>query len=294
MLFTDQLVTIGTDRDIGHIYAFEKETGDLRWKYRAGRGVPTDIIRVDDSIYGITMDDTLLCLDLETGRENWRFGTDADRQNKSSMDPAPLAVDDLIYFGGRDGVIYAFDAKTGEPIWSTPIGDRVRTSILYHQESLLAGTRDGHLVRVEPTTGVVLGKLSVGKVRGPVIPIPAHNVLIAGRSADSWDGDLIAVALSLQEIVWETLSPEDESWTVARPLILGDWVLTGTRNGQIHAVGIADGEFAWSYSVDPDRDWSEDDGLRVYGRYESTLFVGTIGGMLYAFEIADAPPRHDD
>jgi len=39
-LITDQLVLIGTDKScasggIGHVYAFDRATGAVRWKYRA-------------------------------------------------------------------------------------------------------------------------------------------------------------------------------------------------------------------------------------------------------------------
>jgi outer membrane protein assembly factor BamB len=41
-LITDQLVLIGTDKScasggIGHVYAFDRATGTVRWKYRTGR-----------------------------------------------------------------------------------------------------------------------------------------------------------------------------------------------------------------------------------------------------------------
>jgi outer membrane protein assembly factor BamB len=62
-LITDQLVLIGTDKScasgrIGHVYAFDKTTGTVRWKYRTA-GTPTDIVRMGSTIYAASFVDEL-------------------------------------------------------------------------------------------------------------------------------------------------------------------------------------------------------------------------------------------
>ena len=62
-LIADELVVIGTDGNIGHVYAFERYTGIVRWKYRVNeRGVASDIVRLGDSVYAVTLGNELLSL----------------------------------------------------------------------------------------------------------------------------------------------------------------------------------------------------------------------------------------
>jgi outer membrane protein assembly factor BamB len=48
-LITDQVLAIGTDGKIGHVYAFEPTTGAVRWKYKVkDSGVASDIVRLGE------------------------------------------------------------------------------------------------------------------------------------------------------------------------------------------------------------------------------------------------------
>ena len=54
-LVTNDLILIGTDKScdpngVGHVYAFERDSGKVRWKYRS-TSVPTDIIQINSSVY---------------------------------------------------------------------------------------------------------------------------------------------------------------------------------------------------------------------------------------------------
>lgn len=54
-LLTGEMVLIGTDQacdleSIGHVYAFDRRTGAVKWKYKS-TSVPTDIIQVGSNIY---------------------------------------------------------------------------------------------------------------------------------------------------------------------------------------------------------------------------------------------------
>ena len=54
-LVINDLILIGTDKScdpegIGHVYAFERESGKVRWKYRS-TSVPTDIVQLNSNVY---------------------------------------------------------------------------------------------------------------------------------------------------------------------------------------------------------------------------------------------------
>jgi outer membrane protein assembly factor BamB len=75
-LVTDDLVVIGTDGTIGHVYAFERATGAVQWKYKVEvTGVASDIVRLENQIYFVTIVNDLVCLDLQSGKQKWSFTT---------------------------------------------------------------------------------------------------------------------------------------------------------------------------------------------------------------------------
>ena len=54
-LVTNDLILIGTDKScdpngVGHVYAFERDSGKVRWKYRS-TSAPTDIIQLNSNVY---------------------------------------------------------------------------------------------------------------------------------------------------------------------------------------------------------------------------------------------------
>ena len=71
-LVTNDLILIGTDRScdpngVGHVYAFERDSGKVRWKYRS-TSVPTDIVQINSNVYFGSFQDNWSSVDLQTGR----------------------------------------------------------------------------------------------------------------------------------------------------------------------------------------------------------------------------------
>ncbi|MCP4451944.1 MAG: PQQ-binding-like beta-propeller repeat protein [Planctomycetes bacterium] len=62
--------------------------------------------------FGSSVDDSVHCLDLETGDPVWQFRTDGP------VRIAPTLFDSKTYFGSDDGTVYCVDARTGTPVWT--------------------------------------------------------------------------------------------------------------------------------------------------------------------------------
>jgi len=281
MYLEGETVFIGTDDGDGHVYAFDVETGVPRWKLRAGRGVPTDITPWGDDLFAVTLDDTLLSVDRRTGAVNWAFGTGAEVEARFTLGTTPAVHDGVVYFGGLDGWVYAFECETGEETWRIPLESQIITSNLMWKGSLFTATADSAIHRLDPWTGEVEASAKLdGRLRGEMIPV--GDFVIATLAWDAWDGEIVAFDHDL-DLLWRASPPEGLKWTTARPFLLDRWILTGSQAGRIFAIDPANGAVAWTSALDGERDW-EGDGVRVFGRHESTLFVGTIFGMLYALE----------
>src|SRR5258708_2959505 len=161
-LVTGKLNIIGTDGKMGHLYAFERLTGAMRWKYRVDwRGLASDIVRSGDRIYAVTLGDELVCLDLESGAAMWAFRSGAPAKSLY-WNSSPTVTGGLVYYGGLDGIAYAVHARSGKLVWKTDLGARVSTSVAAHGRDIYVGAANRHLYRLAADPGKGLGGFRVG------------------------------------------------------------------------------------------------------------------------------------
>jgi outer membrane protein assembly factor BamB len=267
-LVTDGLVVIGTDGKIGHVYAFERSTGAVRWKYKVNEyGVASDVVRLGDNLYAVTLGNELLCLDLQTGKANWTFHTSYSGEDTCLTCSSPVAAGDRVYFGGMDGFAYALNAQNGSLLWKRDLGGRVTTSAVVHGHDLYLGTAKRHIFRVDSTSGEVLSDFAVESQ-------PHGHITIAGDSLFAFLGDevLASFDLSLKKLQWS--SEASKEWTSARPYTWKGDVLAGNRR-ELVAFRSADGSREWSHEF-PET-------VRGIGISPQVLYVGTLKGPIFAY-----------
>lgn len=124
------LVVVGSSRN-DSVSAFDAQTGALRWQTFVGGPVRFAPAIQDRRAYIASDDGCLYCLDLETGRELWKFrAAPSDRKvlgnrRMISVWPVrggPVVADDRVYFAAgvwpMEGVfVYCLDATSGEVVW---------------------------------------------------------------------------------------------------------------------------------------------------------------------------------
>ena len=266
-LITDELVVIGTDGTIGHVYAFDRATGAVRWKYKVSeRGVASDVLRMGHNVYAVTLGDELVCLDLETGKHKWSFRSGSSA-NDSHWTSSPAVTTDRVYFGGLDGSVYALDPQSGKQIWKKDLGARVATSIAVQGRDLYVGTSNRHIYRLDGISGDVLSDF-------PTEAAPRGHLLVASDSLVVFLGDeiLASLDLSLKKLRWSAEASKE--WTSARPYLWQGMVLAGNRH-ELTALGIADGTRLWSYQF-PET-------VRGIGISDRILYVGSLAGPVFAY-----------
>jgi outer membrane protein assembly factor BamB len=69
---------------------------------------------------------------------------------------APVAVGDLVFVGGSDGVVRALDATDGKPRWRACTGGAIRVSPSIAAGRALVGSADGRIYAFEAATGRLL------------------------------------------------------------------------------------------------------------------------------------------
>jgi alcohol dehydrogenase (cytochrome c) len=113
------------------VVALDARTGAIVWTYK--RDVPDDlslccgmpnrgVALLDQSVYVTTIDNFLVSLDANTGKQRWNTRV-ADYRDGITMTGAPLALPDRIVVGmaggeyGARGFIAAYDPVAGKELW---------------------------------------------------------------------------------------------------------------------------------------------------------------------------------
>jgi outer membrane protein assembly factor BamB len=227
----------------GGVYAADAATGELRWSYATDGRVRSSPAVADGVVYVGSMDGRLYAIDLATGSARWRFETEGYALNSSewgfdrrSIQSSPAVVDGTVYFGSRDGHVYAVDAASGEERWR--FDQEVswcNTSPAVFDGVVYAGTSDGHFVQaLDAATGEELWRTATaGRVFAS--PAVAGETVVVGDQA----GTLFALDATTGVVRWRYKTGEaiQSSATVT-----GNLIVVGSDDGYLYALRGTSGE----------------------------------------------------
>ncbi|ELZ03411.1 outer membrane protein assembly factor BamB family protein [Natrialba asiatica] len=117
-----QGVVFARERSDGQIVALDATTGERQWAYGevGGMDAYSELAVTETGIYfGYCTDDDcigLYALDRD-GKERWRDDTVGAGRN------SPFVVEGIVYVASDVGVVRAFDAETGEALWTDGVDE---------------------------------------------------------------------------------------------------------------------------------------------------------------------------
>jgi outer membrane protein assembly factor BamB len=191
---------------LAEIVALDAAKGTVRW--RASIGAPTRSAPtiVEGRIFVTTIEDRLLALAAEDGRQLWTHQA-ANATTSILGRPAPAYADGLVVAGFGSGELATLRAETGNVVWT---------------DNLAAATRTGSLADFSAIRGLpVVGD---GRVYGI-----------------SMGGLMVAVDLPTGRRLWEReVAGEDSLWAA------GSWLFVVSLDQKIAAVARDDGRVAWA------------------------------------------------
>jgi outer membrane protein assembly factor BamB len=250
----------------GRVYAFDPETGAVRWLRPAGHGVATDLPVHAERVFAATLDDELLALDVASGVPVWSFATGASN-DQFFITSTPGLANGRVFFGGLDGVLYALDGETGRVLWKRPLGPRVTTSALAAGGTIYVGTEDNRIHRVNAKDGEVIRSLATEKT-------PNGRLASAGACVLTFLGEdtLGCVSRDLEKVIWDYTPPGKLS--SARPYVWRDFVILGDESGQVLALSLDDGSPRWNVQLEGT--------VRGIGFAGDAVYAGTLKGLIFA------------
>lgn len=231
--------------------------------FTAGR-----IIGRGNKIYVSQLDGSIQARSAATGEVNWTsdyptYGTGL----------APTVTSDTVYAGGYED-LYALSASDGSTIWSTGIpADGTATTVV--NGMVFAGGRDGVIYALDASTGDEQWTFDTGSTSSgtfDAVPEPAFaagTVYIGG----GYDNNKV-YALSANEGVkrWEkTLSAA----VMAPPTVDSDTLYVNSTDGRVHALDTDEGSEVWTYETSDITYASPSiaNGTVVVGSLDQTLYA---------------------
>lgn len=251
----------------GSVYAFDRATGQLEWKYSAGRGVPTNIVRLKDELYAVTLDDELICLDLRTGKLKWSFRT-GNPNEQAFINVSPVVEGNRVYFGGQDGKVYALDSKSGKRLWEKDLGARTSSSLVLSGASLYAGSANKRIHQLNAKNGKVISNFSPDAgIYWAFVLTPDSVITHLGEKT------LASLPKNLTTPRWTQQSAKP--WSSSQPYLWRGTTIVGTEDGEVVAFRLSDGSRVWANKFTGPIGGIGGDG--------KVLYIGTRRGTVYAY-----------
>lgn len=281
LLVINDLILIGTDYScdpdgIGHVYAFERNSGKVRWKYRS-TSVPTDIVQLGSNVYFGSFQDKWSSVNLHTGGLNWSFSTDTPNKDCAAI-KSPVAVENRLLFTGLDGAVYSLDAASGRVMWKRKLTAASSTSLVFRDKTLYVGTADKHIYRLNAETGAIVAELGIEATPAGRLAFAADSLFMFLENRSERAGYIISVDSKLTGVRWKQKS---SLWASERPHLWKGLIIVGNCRGEVAAFRASDGEPQWKLNVKGC--------ITSIGSSDDMLFVGVQEGTVYAFDLRAKP-----
>ena len=126
----------------GFLYALEKSSGRLRWKYddHVSWIISTAALTNGLLITGTSDGRFVNALHVNDGNEAWRFKT-----NGPVWASPAVAGNGIVAISSNDGYVYALDDTSGMEIWRFKIGPQIFSSTVLKGSNLYFGSDDGYV-----------------------------------------------------------------------------------------------------------------------------------------------------
>jgi outer membrane protein assembly factor BamB len=205
----------------------------------------------------------------------------------------PVVAEGTVYIGAYDGILYAFDAATGEKRWENQLGGSIGGSPKYDGDRIYVAVEypdpEGSTFAVDPDTGDVLWEDGEGRPTDHPHSTPAIDPQTGTMTLGSNDGSLYAWSYPELEFEWtfETDPQNDTDGEIKAPITAYDGAaFFGSWDEHIYRVDLETGTEEWSFEtgglsmvgpgVDPTRD---------------EIYAGSHDGNLYALDAQTGEER---
>lgn len=202
--------------------------------------------------------------------------------------PATDRKGELVVSGAGDGMVRAWETKTGRELWSYEMDEAIVSAPLVLDDAVLVGSLDGYVARIDREMGTAIWSYDThGAVRAT--PVEMDGRVFATNDLNR----VMAVDAVTGKHLWHKQRPHQREFTItghAGVLATGGVIYTGFSDGMLLALAPEDGATVWSRFLGERKDDFVDvDTTPVLA--EGTLYASAFRGGLHALDPATGEVR---
>jgi len=175
-----------------HMYAIDKNTGEEKWKYKAGGAIVSTPAIFNGRVFFGSNDGNFYALEAGTGKVSWKHTL--NRMVVSS----PAVFDGSVYFGCNDSNLYSLRADNGEVEWVYKTDGAVMSSPAVYKNAVVVGSDDGFLYAVGAEEGKMKWKFDAG-AQIATTPVISDGLVFFGNNGS----DFYAVDYNTGDLSWK-------------------------------------------------------------------------------------------
>jgi outer membrane protein assembly factor BamB len=191
----------------------------------------------------------VLAVSIEDGKLRWYQQAnphdifDHDLQLTMIVDDADGR--ELVIASGKLGIVFAYDAATGDPVWETPVGTHLNDDLkeLPSSTRVSPGPLGGVLTPMAHADGVIY----VPVVENAATYVPTIPNYVEGFNLGGGEGVVVALDATTGAVLWE--HPLPAGMNLGGATVVNDLVFTSTNDGTIYALDRATGAEVWTYKA---------------------------------------------
>lgn len=248
----------------------------MTWVYKMADGTKSSPVIGKEGIFIGCNDGFLYALGFD-GKLLWKFNAG------NSIEAPPLYVDNTLFFGNLEGIIYAVDAKSGTMKWKYATEGQISGSsnvVFTKEKKILTGSYDYSLYALNAISGKVSwkytsenyingspatnGKIAVfGGCDGQLhlvnvntgtaekinlITYIASSTALDGNMAyfGNYDGEFFGVDISKKTVVWKK---EGAGAYTASPAVSVKYVIMPSQDRTVYCFDKATGKSIWTHKT---------------------------------------------
>lgn len=206
------------------------------WVTSLGGAVQSKLVRNGDALYVSIMDGGLYCLDAQTGRIQWKFGTGG------AVFSTPAVADGIVYFGSADHFVYAVDAATGALKWKTETGGAVFGGAAVSRGVVCIASVDTKIYGLNALSGAVLWTVQGAGMYQSQAATNGNMFYVGG-----WDNMFRALEVSTGREVWKQKFGKSFYYApaIGSPTATGGQAFVTSNDGFLHAMETETGKILW-------------------------------------------------
>lgn len=195
---------------------------------------------------------SMVKLDAKTGKLQWYYQQTPHDLFDWDFQDSPILTSaggkELVIGAGKSGIVVAIDARTGKPVWKTPVGEHNG-----HDEDGLKAMRGEKLpakMTVAPgSLGGVIAPMAANKTT-LFVPVVNHPVEYSGNGQTNESsplaGEMVALDIKTGKELW---NQEYEAGAFGAPVAVNDMVFFTTFDGTVHGLDASTGGEVWTEAL---------------------------------------------